>query len=290
MRRIMVGALLVGVVAACGGGLEPGVTLSAEDPTTTSTPADPTTAPSTKHLVVSDSVVVDETGQDVVVFAPDADGAWPVVVALHGRNGSGEMMAEMATRLAQTGLVVFAPTYRGRNVDAEGQARASADVECGYRQVIDSAADYGGDLDQPLTVVGYSLGARYALLGSLAGDDPLVACSAEVPAPDVVVAVSGCYYESRDGAQFAFDPSGWGNRSANIVLIGGGGDDICPAWQTQQAAEQLRDNGYTVDVVMIPGASHLAPAFYTLENGDIVVSPDDPVGLQVVDIIVNAIE
>jgi len=55
--------------------------------------------------------VSDATTQDIRVFAPDSEGRWPVVLALHGIGGSSQDVAELATRLAGTGAVVFAPTH-----------------------------------------------------------------------------------------------------------------------------------------------------------------------------------
>jgi dienelactone hydrolase len=61
---------------------------------------------------VTSEVVSHEATKDMLVFAPDAEGRWPVVVAFHGIEGTGQDMAEIATRLAREGNVVFAPTYR----------------------------------------------------------------------------------------------------------------------------------------------------------------------------------
>ena len=59
---------------------------------------------------VTSKVVSHEATKDMLVFAPDAEGPWPVVVAFHGIGGTGQDMAEIATRLAREGSVVFAPT------------------------------------------------------------------------------------------------------------------------------------------------------------------------------------
>jgi poly(3-hydroxybutyrate) depolymerase len=50
---------------------------------------------------VTTAVVSNEATQEIKVFAPDADGPWPVVVALHGVGGTAQDMAELATRLAR---------------------------------------------------------------------------------------------------------------------------------------------------------------------------------------------
>jgi hypothetical protein len=52
---------------------------------------------------VNADVISDATTLDVHVFAPEGAGTSPVVVALHGIDGSGEDMGEVATRLAGAG-------------------------------------------------------------------------------------------------------------------------------------------------------------------------------------------
>ena len=242
-----------------------------------------------EYVVVSETVG-DTMTQEILVFAPDAEGAWPVVITLHGLGGKGEDMAEMANRLAETGLVVFAPTYRSDMTTEEGVAQMANDAECAYNYAIHAASDYGGDLSQPLTVVGWSLGASIALEGGLSGDDPLVACSEEVPAPDIVVAISGCHYEFGGSPTSFFDPSQWGNDEASIVLLGGEKDTECAWWQTETAADELRSGGYDVEQVMLDDASHFGPVFHDLTKGEWTVAPDDPAGLRTVEVIVDAID
>ena len=112
---------------------------------------------------VTSEVVSHEGSKDMLVFAPDAEGPWPVVVAFHGIGGTGQDMAEIATRLAREGSLVFVPTYETDITTQEGVDRAAVDAECGYRFVRSIAAEYGGDLDQPVTFVGWSLGASTVL-------------------------------------------------------------------------------------------------------------------------------
>ena len=72
------------------------------------------------RLPVTSAVVSDPTTQDIHVFAPQANGTWPTVIALHGVGGSGQDMGELATRLARGGTVVFAPTYRSDLTTVDG--------------------------------------------------------------------------------------------------------------------------------------------------------------------------
>ena len=52
---------------------------------------------------------------------------------------------------------------------------------------------------------------------------------------------------------------------------------------------ELRSAGYDVDLVMIQGASHYAPVFHDLQDGQFVVVADDPAGEQTVEVILDAI-
>ena len=52
---------------------------------------------------VTSEVVSHAATKDMLVFAPDAEGRWPVIVAFHGVGGTPEDMAEIATRLAREG-------------------------------------------------------------------------------------------------------------------------------------------------------------------------------------------
>jgi dienelactone hydrolase len=242
---------------------------------------------------VSTAVVSDETTQDILVFAPDAEGSWPVVVALHGVGGTGKDMAEIATRLAREGVVVFAPTYRSDLSTQKGLVDTVNDVECGYRFIRSIAAEYGGDLDQPVTFVGWSLGATAALgIGLTENVDPTgkyVSCFSNAPRPDVIVAISGCYFEFEGVQQSYFDVSEWGNKNADLTLLAGHDDRTCAAWQSKDADAQLRSAGYDVDLVMLEGANHYSPIFHDLVNGEWVVIANDPPGERTVEVILDAI-
>ena len=232
--------------------------------------------------------VSDETTQDIVVFTPDSEGSWPVVMFLHGLDGVGEAMAEIGSRLAAQGLVVFAPTYRTEMSTVQGMADLESDITCAYRFAIANADQYNGDLDQPLTFAGWSLGATFALEGGLTNEERPISCGAEVPLPDIVVAISGCHYQFEE-SQFDFDPSDWGNRDAEVLVIAGEEDPTCAAWQSEDAGAELRAAGYDVDLVVLDGADHPAPVFHEFVDGEFVLTPDDPAGAQTVDLIVEAI-
>lgn len=245
-------------------------------------------------LKVTSDVVSDATTQDVLVVAPEVQWwSWPVVFALHGVDGSGGDMAEIATRLGRQGSVVFAPTYRTDIGTRQGLVQAVRDVECSYRFARSIATDYAGDLSQRVTFVGWSLGASAVLALGLTEDiDPSgkhISCFSNVPRPDVIVAISGCYYEYEGAPVSTFDPSGYGNKSARLVLVAGEKDTTCAAWQSKKAAAELRSTGYDVDLVMLEGASHYAPVFHDLRDGRWVVVADDPAGERTVEVILDAL-
>jgi dienelactone hydrolase len=241
---------------------------------------------------VTSDTVSHPTTQDILVFAPDAEGSWPVVVVMHGVGGRAADMAEFATHLAREGLVVFVPNYRTDVRTEEGVNDAGRDGECAYRFARTIASDYGGDLDQPVTFVGWSLGASYVLAAGLTDDiDPSgegLSCFEKVPRPDVVVAMSGCHYEY-EGRPTGFDLHGSGNMDADVELLAGEEDTTCAAWQTEDAAAELRSAGYDVDLLILDGASHYAPIFHDRINGEDVVVTDDPEGERTVEVILEAI-
>jgi acetyl esterase/lipase len=237
-----------------------------------------------------------EDTQEITVWAPDADGSWPVVYALHGSGGDAQALAEMATVLASQGVVVFATDYRSELMPTPQWQDVYRDTECGYRYARSVAGDYGGDLDQPVTIVGHSLGATIglamALNESVFGDDgDFDSCPGEVPRPDVVVPLSGCHYEF-EGRAFDFDPAGmdWTNREPELVLVVGTEDDVCEPWQSQDATEALRAAGFDARLGEVEGGNHSNVIFFEDVDGEWLPAPDDPIGEEVVQIILDTIQ
>jgi dienelactone hydrolase len=265
--RIAAVACLVGTsAAACGGAGDEG------------------------QLTVTSDVVSDPTAPEVRVLAPEAKGRWPVVVMLHGLRGTGDDMVELATRVASAGAVVFVPTYHSDFSTMSDLVRAGDDLACAYQLARRTAPDYGGDLTQPVTAVGWSLGAGYALLGSL--QEPMEEtdsgrCPGPMPRPEVVVGISGCYYDFP--VSWLGDETSWGNTSADIHLIDGDRDVVCPPWQTEKLAAALQTAGYHVELVQLGAVDHYAPVFHDWRNGKWQVTTDDPAGERTVQVIVGAI-
>ncbi len=241
-------------------------------------------------LEVTTSVVSHETTQDIWVFAPDGDGPWPVVFTYHGQGGTGDGLAATAESLASQGLLVFSPSYRSTEPQHLEQ-----DLECAYRYGLSIAEEYGGDLDQPVTYFGHSFGGQMVLLGGLseAAYGPggtYDGCFDGAPRPDVIVSVTGCHYEAPDGHQYPFDTTGFSNFDADVVLIGGPDDEVCEVWQSQDAAEALQAAGYSTELMEIDGGNHANVVFYEVIDGEWVVVLDDPVGHEVVQLTIDAID
>ena len=237
-------------------------------------------------------VLSHETTQSVLVFEPDAEGGWPVAMAYHGFDGSAQQMAALGEEIAATGAVVFAPDYRTDLSSQEGIVNAVRDGECGYRFARSAAPDHRGDLDQPMTWIGWSLGALYAVQVGL--DEPLdpsgefITCFAEPPRPDVIVAISGCYYEFEGRPFDLMDPAAWANRDAHIIVLAGEDDTTCPAAQSERIAGELGARGYDVRYELLEGADHFAPIFHRDADGAMVAATDSPAGDEVVDLVTDA--
>jgi hypothetical protein len=107
--------------------------------------------------------------------------------------------------------------------------------------------------------------------------------------PDVIVAVTACHYENPDGVRYPFDTTGYSNLDADVVIVGGVDDDTCELWQSQDATEALQVAGYDTTLVEIDGGNHANVVFYEVVNGEWLVSPDEPVGYEVVQLTIDAI-
>jgi hypothetical protein len=232
---------------------------------------------------VTSTVVSHETTQDIWVWSPDADGSWPIVYALQGTGATGDSLAVTATELASHGNVVFAPDWESEQT-----------AECSYRYSLSIAEDYGGDPDQPITYIGHSLGASAILDGGL--DD-----AAHGPGgtydeafeggarPSVLVPISGCHYEY-GGNEFGVDPVAYADQRVEIVLVVGTDDTNCEPWQSQDATDDLLAAGYDARSVEVEGGNHFTVILYDIDDYVLRAVPDDPVGAEVVQTILKAIE
>ncbi len=188
-----------------------------------------------KYSVVLTEGLTGPDTQDIVVWAPDADGPWPVVIFLAGWEGKGIHYARTAEMLAGQGVVVFAPDYRSQDIVTSNWKNPYRDAECAYRHIRTVASDFGGDIDQPITIAGHSLGAQVAMALALfetefGPEGSFDRCEGDVPRPDRVLALAGCHLRSGvDGRDYPFTPNdfGWGHTDAAVHLVVGSKDRVC---------------------------------------------------------------
>ena len=233
-------------------------------------------------------VVSGDGTRDVTVWAPAADGSRPVVYAVPGIENTAEGdLGVLATELARHGVVVF-----GTNVEWQSHQR---DIECGYRFTRDHAEDYGGDLTQPVAMVGYHQGAADALIHGLNSDafspegtvNVEVGCPPAVARPEIVVAIGGChvtFLEVEGRVPF------WDNKDAQIALVSGANDDVCLSQESLVAQTVLQDAGYNVSYVEVPDANHWEVVFHDRAYGSWkTLETDNPAGQATVETILTAI-
>ena len=322
--RQLVGVGLVILLAACGGAADESddsSVVQSSAPSATTEPSEPELAPDPTTTDVARSpagqsafavVRTDNiSGTDIAnmtVWAPDAQGDWPVVLLLAGWSGIGDHYSATAEALASHGVVVFAPDYRAQSIDGPDWRDAYRDAECAYRHLRASAARFGGDIEQPVTVIGHSTGAVVATGLALdeegfASAGPFDRCPAgEVPRPDRVVALGGCYFASDfDGTEYPWDPStfGWSHLDADIHMVVGADDSVCEAWQTEQAADLLSQDGFeNVALTTLDDADHFDVVFMRWEgDGDWYDpatewfdEPGDEAGLAAVQVMLDTVQ
>lgn len=283
-------------------------TTVASSTTTTTVEVPPTLPPEmeAKYPVVMTEGLTGPDTQEIVVWAPDAEGPWPVVMFLAGWEGKGIHYAQTAEMLAGQGVVVFAPDYRSKDIVTADWKNPYRDAECAYRHIRTVASEYGGDIDQPITISGHSLGANIAMTlvlfeSEFGSDGPFSSCPAQVPRPDQVVELAGCHFKSGvDGSEFPFTPktSGWTHFDAPIHLVVGSDDTVCEPWQSEEAAATLAVDGYeNVELTVIDDADHFDVMFMGYEGdnewyepgGEWFAKPNDPGGVAAVQAILDTI-
>ncbi len=159
-------------------------------------------------------MVSGENTQEIEVWAPDAEGSWPVAVGFHGQGGAKEDWDVLATELAKQGVVVFVPDYRSTGAEID----IKKDLVCGIHHAFAVAGEYGGDPEQPYVLVGHSMGASI-VLGQLADvregtGGTLDACFEGLPdTSDAIVSMSGAIASRRTGTRA--DPTASTGRSCH---------------------------------------------------------------------------
>jgi acetyl esterase/lipase len=217
------------------------------------------------------------------LYLPEGDGPWPVVVHVHGggwqrgsrRHPLPRLGPDFYDRLAGHGLAVAAIDYR-----LSGEARFPAqleDVRAAVGWVHDRAASY--DLDPSRVFLwGDSAGGHLALLAGLTGAKvhgivawfPVtdlaglpadIAAAGGVPDPGpqsrealLLGAPAGIV---PDLARQASPLAHAGPDAPPVLLMHGDADDMVPAAQSVRLAEALRTAGADVELVLVPGATHM---------------------------------
>ena len=67
----------------------------------------------------------------------------------------------------------------------------------------------------------------------------------------------------------------------------GSDDEVCEPWQSRDAADALRATGRNVRLVEVEGGDHANVVFF---DPQWIPTPDDPIGIEVTEIILDAIE
>lgn len=257
MRRRSV--LIVSMVLAMGAaGCD-----SLEPPTAPSSSAPPAVAGRFEVSIGADGVVLGG-----ILHRPDASGARPAIVVLHGwqapgTNGAATVEAR-AQRYAADGYVALALSLRG------WPPSGGAD-DCGLRQPDDvvRAVDWmrglpGVQADR-VGLVGFSQGGQVALLAA-ARDARVQAVVAVFPVTDV-----GRWKTTTANADIpgyvtaVCEPGGTAPRSpvtraagiaAPVLLVHGDADTRVPTEQSVLMRDALTAAGRRVQLFVVPGAQH----------------------------------
>jgi acetyl esterase/lipase len=216
------------------------------------------------------------------LYLPQIDGPVPVIVHVHGggwRRGSRReplplLGADFYDSLAAQGFAVAAVDYR-----LSGEARFPApleDVRAAVGWVRDHAASYRLDADR-VFLWGDSSGGHLALLAALTGtkvqgvvawfpvtdlaglpSDVADAGGVPDPGPDSREAqLLGAPPQSVPDLARQASPVAHASAGAPpILLMHGAVDDMVPPAQSARLAEALRSAGATVELELVPGATH----------------------------------
>lgn len=165
----------------------------------------------------------------------------PAVLVLHAWWGLNDSMKSFCRRLADAGFVAFAPDlYHGQVADTIAGAEAlsqALDADQAREDIAEAVRflnDYTGQADSGLAVIGFSLGAFFAL--ELSVTDPEQVHS-------VVV-----YYGTRPGDYH-------GSQAAYLGHFAEA-DPFEPPSEVEALAQDLRQAGRQVDFHVYPGTGH----------------------------------
>jgi acetyl esterase/lipase len=267
-------------------------------PTLTATPQTPTPTPFplavTQDITYTAPLQPDLSAQALDVYAPAAQGAWPVVVVLHGYLVRKEDVRLMSKAIAGQGAVVFTanwPAWTSPSIAVQGDGAKLREwvetVACAIRFARATASDYGGDPGR-VTLVGHSLGGGIGSVVALAGDNigpsweefastrggppPQIDCLASEGSayPDAFVGYGGAYmmFESLEQD----DPELWkivspyaligSNPNLQVRLIHGKWDSMMPEEAIElsiQLVEAMQEAGYDATWTVVDAGHQFSP-------------------------------
>ena len=206
------------------------------------------------------------------IYVPAGDGAWPVLVMLHGGLGNPGRYAPTAEALAAEGVLVMNVTWQSN----EPTQQSAEGVACALRFARATAGDYGGDAEN-VVVMGHSAGAAIGSITALSGDSwGGEGCSAaEVSAlPNAFIGVAGPYDPTAtpgDDRSFikTTDPELYerlnplnhlgNNPDLVVLLLHGDRDSTVPIESSIQFHEALLGAGYQTSLMILEGIGHEDP-------------------------------
>ncbi len=266
------------------------------------------------EVTVTEVDAPSEMMSDVTLYAPEADGSWPVTVLFAGWDSSRSTLDPLARALAAEGVVV-ATTETGSDEEV-----LAGEYECSQRLAVLSAWEHGGDPDAPIAVGGHDMGAGMALMAS--AFDPfyslatgaLLDCGLEgeddLPPMDLVIGLGGvwtpgeCDGMSGDGLEAqdsradvsdgfaAYVAWADSNPLVPILMAHGTDDPVCSIEVARAAADELEANGHPVELLVFEGGGHAGGMLFLDDENDAAAASADPdaaEGREVVTAIVAAL-
>jgi acetyl esterase/lipase len=226
------------------------------------------------------------------LYMPDGVDTTPVLVAVHGGGwqvGNRKFYIHWGPYLARHGIAVFAIEYRLTKPGAKAYPNAVRDVRAAVGFIRANAGQYRLDPER-IGLIGDSAGAHLSALVALAGNEPTftpgLSAAVERIAVKVVVGFYGVYdmaaqwqhdlaVRPRDNitekflgaalfvdrrVYFESSPISYATTDRNatrFLLLHGTEDDVVAArTQSQPFVLALKQAGFFVPTVVIPGAGH----------------------------------
>jgi acetyl esterase/lipase len=226
------------------------------------------------------------------LYVPEGVPTAPVLVAVHGGGwqiGNRKFYIHWGSYLARRGIAVFAIEYRLTKPGAKAYPDAVRDVRGAVGFIRENAGRYGLDPER-IGLIGDSAGAHLSALVALAGNEPPFAPGAGNAAGRIAARVVVGFYGVYDTAAqwqhdltvrprdniaekflgaalyadrrvyFESSPISYATADKNttrFLLLHGTEDDVVDGrTQSQAFALALKQAGFFVRAVVIPGAGH----------------------------------